>query len=103
MKLQNKFRVVVSGLVLSLVSSSLLASGGQRGERRGPPPEAIEACASLSLEQACSFTSQRRSKEVSGICVLRKDDDSQLACKPEKGSRGKGGERGSRESDETTS
>jgi len=87
MKLQSKSKIVALSLLLSLASSVTLASGGERGERgerRGPPPEAIEACASLSLDQACSFTSSRHNKEVSGMCVLRKDDDSQLACKPER-------------------
>jgi len=90
MKLQSKFKIIALSLVLSAASNAALASGGERGERgerRGPPPEAIEACASLSLEQACSFISPRRNKEVSGMCVLRKDDDSQLACKPERHSK----------------
>ena len=94
MKLQNRSKVIALSLIASLVSSSVLASGGhsggKKGERRGPPPAAIEACASSSLDQACSFTSKRHG-EVSGMCVLRKDDDSQLACKPDRGSRkGKG-------------
>ena len=88
MKLQNKSKVIALSLILSAASSVALASGGERGERRGPPPEAIEACASLSLGQACSFTSPRHNKEVSGLCVLRKDDDSQLACKPERHRKG---------------
>ena len=87
MKLQSKLKVIVLGIVVSLASSVALASGGHKGERRGPPAEAIEACASLSLDQACSFISPRRGKEVTGMCVLRKDDDSQLACKPERGAR----------------
>ena len=85
MKLQNKSKVIALSLILSVVSSVSFASGGEKGERRGPPPEAIEACASLSLDQACSFTSPRHNEEVSGMCILRKDDDSQLACKPEGG------------------
>ena len=87
MKFQSKLKVIVLGIVVSLASSVALASGGHKGERRGPPVEAIEACASLSLDQACSFISPRRGKEVTGMCVLRKDDDSQLACKPERGAR----------------
>lgn len=96
MKLQSKSKVIALSLILSVVSNAALASGGHKGERRGPPPESIEACASLSLDQVCSFTSPRSGDEVSGMCVLRKDDDSQLACKPERGSRGGRGDKGGR-------
>lgn len=92
MNLQNKKKVVTLGLLLSITSVSVLASGGQRGERRGPPPEAIAACASSTSDQACSFTS-RRGDELSGTCIVRKDDETQLACKPEnapeRGARGR--------------
>ncbi len=92
MNIQTK--VVAFGLLLSIVSTSVLASGGQRGERRGPPPEAIEACASSTSDQACSFTS-RRGDALSGTCIVRKGDETQLVCKPENAP-----ERGARGHDE---
>jgi hypothetical protein len=55
----------------------------QGGKRRGPPPEAIEACADLSEGAACSFTGRRG--DASGICFAPPRDDAELACAPEGG------------------
>jgi len=84
MKMQNTSKLITFGLLLFVVSNAAFAGKGDKDrERRGPPPEALEACASLTVDQACSFTSPRG--EVSGMCVVPKNDDSQLACKPERG------------------
>ena len=58
---------------------------GERGQRRGPPAEAVEACAQARSGDACSFTSPRG--DVTGTCWAP-DDDAPLACKPERGQRG---------------
>jgi hypothetical protein len=49
------------------------------GEHHGPPPEAIAACKSSRLGQACSFTSPRGAE--SGTC-FQPDASKPLACRP---------------------
>ena len=77
-------QVVISILVLSMITLTAQAKEGRSGERKGPPPEAITACEGLEVSQACSFTG-RHDKEVSGVCIVPRNDDSLLACKPERG------------------
>lgn len=48
------------------------------GARRGPPQEAISACASASVGNSCSFQTQRGN--LSGQCVLTPNQ--QKACRP---------------------
>ena len=86
MTLFKKSKAIILGVSLALLSMGAFAQkedGKQRGERRGPPAEAVEACAALSTDQACSFIG-RRDKDVSGMCVINKNDESQLVCKPER-------------------
>lgn len=49
--------------------------------RKAPPPEAIQACADLSENDACHFSSPRG--EASSLCVVATQQDSPLACLPE--------------------
>jgi len=58
---------------------------GRRGHRRGPPQQAIEACADASAGDECTFDN-RRGDAMSGNCVDRPRADG-LACRPE----GRGG------------
>ena len=51
-----------------------------RTERRGPPPESIAACQSLTAGQACAFTSPKGPEK--GSCV-QGDASAPLACRPE--------------------
>jgi hypothetical protein len=51
------------------------------GERRSPPPEAVAACNTLKVDQACSFTSPKGPEK--GTCVQR-DASQPLACRPER-------------------
>lgn len=60
-------------------SFSLTAYAQQPRERRGPPPEAVEACQSKSEGDACSFEGRRGF--VSGLC-LSPPDAEWLACRP---------------------
>jgi len=53
-------------------------SGG--GERRGPPPQAIEACKGKSSGDTCSF-SGRDKTEHAGKCFTP-NPDHPLACRP---------------------
>jgi hypothetical protein len=65
--------------------------GGQQGggEHHGPPPEAIAACKSLKMDQACSFTGQHGAR--TGTC-WQPESSKPLACRPAHGgpSGGKG-------------
>ncbi len=68
-------------LVLSACASAERPAGDREGRgRHGPPPEAIEACASASEGSSCSFTG-RRGDTLQGTCEIIRDD--QLACVPE--------------------
>lgn len=53
----------------------------QNRARKGPPPEAIQACANLNENDACHFSSPRG--EASGMCVIPSQQNSQPACLPE--------------------
>ena len=52
---------------------------GEHGGRRGPPPEAFDACVALIEGDSCSFVS-RCDKEVTGTCVTARNDE--LVCRP---------------------
>lgn len=78
-------------ITLATVLASYLVSGianaennQQSGKRRGPPPQAIEACADQTEGETCSFTG-RRSEEVTGTCIVPRGDEESLACAPEGG------------------
>ena len=49
-------------------------------KRRGPPPEAIEACQELKVEDACSVT--LRGEDKVGTCFAGPDNRGPLACRP---------------------
>ena len=76
-----------------LLSAFLLASvaawaqpGGNGGGRRGPPPEAIEACSGKSEGDTCSFRGRRG--DVTGQCRLPPNGgQGELACAPDRGRR----------------
>ena len=75
----TKTTIVLTGL--SLASSALARpEGGDRG-KRGAPPQAIEACADKTVDQACEFNGRRGT--VAGICFTPSEDNSELVCKPE--------------------
>ena len=56
---------------------------GPRGGKRGAPPEALEACANLEADAACSFSGRRGN--VSGQCKAMRGDAEGLVCVPEGG------------------
>ena len=57
------------------------ARSGRRGGRRGPPPQAVEACASLADGGACSFAG-RDGEAVTGTCMSHPRVEG-LSCVPE--------------------
>lgn len=50
----------------------------QQSKRAGPPAQAMQACASLNVGQACSFDDQ--SRKVNGSCWA--PEGKPLACRP---------------------
>ncbi len=70
---------LLAGAAMLTLSGLAVADGNERPQRRGPPPEALTACEGLSEAAACSFSGRRG--DVSGQCVIARDD--QLACAPE--------------------
>lgn len=65
-----------------VITSVSCAASGDRGGPKGPPPEAIKACADLAKGDACSFTG-RRDDEIKGSCIALPNGDDGLACAPE--------------------
>lgn len=73
---------------VALLASVLLFGGAHageekdensRGERRGPPEVALEACATSVQGDPCSFEG-RRGDALEGTCEA--PDDKPLACRP---------------------
>jgi len=77
--------LLLSALLISVVSMSSFSQEERASKkgRKGPPEAALSACQGLQVEQACTFISPRRG-EVSGTCVIPKNGESTLACKPER-------------------
>ncbi len=74
-------------LLITILASIPLANADpdeREGERRGPPPEAIDACANQSEGAACSF-SGRRGEELNGTCLVPPRGEASLVCAPEGG------------------
>lgn len=80
MKTKTQFALTLAAGVLSF---SLFANaqppGGSQGDRRGPPPEAIEACAGATEGQDCVVETPHGTLE--GTCRQMHDGD-ELACVP---------------------
>lgn len=79
----------ISGALLVLcvcAGGAAVAQDGQgkrgEGERRGPPPEALEACEGKAAGDACAFEG-RRGEAVEGQCFTP-DEERPLACRPER-------------------
>lgn len=75
-------------LVGSAMGSPASAEADERRRgRRGPPPEAIEACEALEEGASCTVVTRRRG-ELTGTCDVRRE---LLVCVPEGfGRRGRG-------------
>lgn len=82
---------ILRRLSLSTLATLALSAGGasakpptqdgeERGQRRGPPPEALEACATLSEGASCGFSGHRG--EVNGTCIVPRNQTEVLACAP---------------------
>ncbi|MGJ8669024.1 MAG: hypothetical protein ACSHXK_06005 [Oceanococcus sp.] len=71
--------ILLAGALLTASYGATAQPNGDRPSRRGPPPEAISACKSLSEGDACSFSGRRG--DESGQCITTPQDE--LACAPE--------------------
>jgi len=78
------------GLTLSVILATHLSASianaqpdHQSGQRRGPPPQAIEACEDQVAGAVCAFSGRRG--DVSGTCISPPDGQGELACAPEGG------------------
>tara|TARA_R110001599_G_C12268908_1_gene661155 strand:+ start:1565 stop:1864 length:300 start_codon:yes stop_codon:yes gene_type:complete len=91
--IKNSARAMLVGICLVTQIATAQPSGGS-GERRGPPPEAYEACADLAAGDSCAMTG-RRGDTLQGSCIVPKEDEETLVCAP------KGGPGSERESDRT--
>ena len=72
-------------ILVSCISASVVNAqpSSQSGEQRGPPPEALEACADQTEGAACSFSGRRG--DVTGSCMVSPKGEDELACAPEGG------------------
>ncbi len=74
----------LSALILVATAMAAFQSGppqGEDGERRGPPPEALEVCETLEAGATCSFEGRRGPLE--GTCEAPPHGgDGPLACRP---------------------
>lgn len=70
--------VAMFAVAMLAVASAAIAQPPQRGERRGPPAEALQACSSADVGATCSFEGRRGT--VTGTC--RETPDNQIACVP---------------------
>ena len=86
MKLKPLFFSTIA--IVALSASANADNDGRERARRGPPPEALEACASGATGDICSFAG-RRGETVSGTCEARHSDE--LVCFPEGGPPQRGG------------
>jgi hypothetical protein len=68
----------------SAVSAASSSSGSdERGQHRGPPPEAFTACEGKAAGDACTMTHEEQS--IAGTCVSPPADapDARILCRPE--------------------
>jgi len=74
--------LVASLLIVSLAHAENDSENKPRGEHRGPPEVALEACSSSVPGDSCSFEG-RHGETLNGTCEA--PTDKPLACRPEGG------------------
>ena len=78
----NRRNVAATLLCVLTLHSALAAAQPENGKRRGPPPEAIAACADASQGDSCSFTG-RQGEDLQGSCITPPRASDELACLPQ--------------------
>ncbi|GJM14752.1 MAG: hypothetical protein DHS20C13_00790 [Thermodesulfobacteriota bacterium] len=63
-----------------VVAQSNHGEQSERGKRRGPPPEAVEACEAQSVGDTCAFISPK-GDSIAGVCEIMRGDV--IACLPD--------------------
>ena len=90
---KNRTNAMIALLALLLAGTATTVSArpepGDGGGRRGPPPEAINACEGKQVNDQCSFKG-RGDETLTGICAAPPNVD-ELACAPEGGPPERGG------------
>ena len=81
--IRNSARAILVGICL-FTQVATAQPGGGSGERRGPPPEAYEACDDLAIGSSCEMTG-RRGDTLQGTCMASREDEDTLVCAPEGG------------------
>ena len=76
-------------LCAAILMANAHAQPGEKGQRRGPPDEAFEACVELDENDACSVATPRGDME--GICIVPPRGEESLLCAPEGGPPADGG------------
>lgn len=84
--LHNLALIALLTVVGATVACAEPDDSGYGNQRRGPPPQALEACEALVEGDPCSFTG-RNEEQLSGNCFSPREDI--LACRPE-GHEGRG-------------
>ncbi len=74
------YKMILISLTVLLIYIPALAQTPERRPRRGPPPEAVQACKQLKMGDRCSFVSPHG--KLSGSC-WRPNDNLPLACRPD--------------------
>jgi len=74
--------IVTCLFVFSVPIMAQQSDDNEQRKRKGPPPQAIEACNGLNEGDACQFSGRRG--DVTGTCSIPPNDDTTLACKPQR-------------------
>jgi hypothetical protein len=72
----------LSASELTSTENSTTVKASDDGHPFGPPEEALAACEQKAESDTCSFIRPRDGSAVDGTCHARRDDASQLACRP---------------------
>lgn len=88
MSINKTTRSITLAIIFAAYLSSTVANaepGQQSGARRGPPPQAFDACADQPEGADCRFTGHRG--DVTGSCIVPRQEGhaEELVCAPEGG------------------
>ena len=76
--------IAISFLSLFVVLFLSSINANAKPERRGPPSEAIDACANKTEKEACTFISHK-GHNIEGNCIVPPRNEAVLVCAPDGG------------------